>query len=200
MSNAGQVTALLQKTRHGDIQAESELMEIIYDELHRLAMHHLRRERPNHTLQPTALVNEVYLQLVEQKDKEWQGRAHFLAVSAQLMRRILVDYARMKRASKRGAGAGHTSLDDALLFSNDDPGAFLDLDLALQRLAAIDPRQSQIVELRFFGGLTEEEIAAFLGLSARTVKREWSMARAWLLKEMESGPEGAPCPRSAGKP
>jgi RNA polymerase sigma-70 factor, ECF subfamily len=194
VSTSGQVTALLEKTRGGDSQAESQLMELIYDELHRLAARYLRSERPNHTLEPTALVNEVYLALVDKKDRQWLNRSHFLAASAQLMRRILVDYGRMRYAAKRGGGSAPLPLDEALLFSAEDPGAFLDLDRALDRLALLDARQSRIVELRFFGGLTDNEVAEYMGISGRTVKREWSMARAWLHGQLDQSPE----PRAPG--
>ncbi|HEV3277380.1 MAG TPA: ECF-type sigma factor [Terriglobia bacterium] len=144
----------------------------------------MRRERPDHTLQATALVHEVYLRLMEEHPVDWQSRAHFFAVAAQLMRRILVDHARAHKAAKRGGDAPKVFLEENLILSEAKSGDMLSLDEALARLAKLDPRQGRIVELRFFGGLSVEETAEVLGISARTVKREWSVARAWLYQEV----------------
>ncbi len=166
--------------------AAASLFSLVYDELHRLAAAALRNERRDHTLQPTALVHEAYLRLAGEPDGRWESRAHFLAVAAQAMRRILVDHARGRNALKRGSGWRAEPIDglDLPTLPGDEPIDLLALDEALARLAALDPRQAQVVELRFFGGLTVEETAAVTGLSDRTVKREWQMARAWLRREM----------------
>ncbi len=181
-----EITRLLVKWSEGDQAALSELMPLVYSELRRLARHHLRRERPDHTLQSTALVHEAYLRLVEQKKAHWKSRAHFFAVAAQLMRRILVDHARHHRAAKRGAGAVKLSLDVAVALPNQLSPDLLRLDDALGRLAKIDPVQSTMVELRFFGGLSIDETAEILGVSPTTVKREWSTAKAWLYRELQT--------------
>lgn len=159
-------------------------MPVVYEELRRLADRHMRRERPDHTLQATALVHEVYLKLVDQKGN-WQSRAHFFGVAAQVMRHLLVDHARAHVRAKRGGGAQAIPLEDAVVFSLDRSKELLALDEALQRLAKLDARQSKVVEMRFFGGLTVEETAEALGISPMTVKREWSLARAWLYGELE---------------
>ncbi len=180
------ITRLLVKWSEGDQAALSELMPLVYAELRRLARHHLRRERPDHTLQSTALVHEAYLRLIEQEKAHWKSRAHFFAVAAQLMRRILVDHARHHRAAKRGAGAIKLSLEAAVALPNQLSPDLLRLDDALGRLAKIDPVQSTTVELRFFGGLSIDETAEVLGVSPMTVKREWSMAKAWLYRELQT--------------
>jgi RNA polymerase sigma factor (TIGR02999 family) len=165
-------------------------MPLVYDELHRLADRYMRREREGHTLQTTALVHEAYLKLVEQRAVDWQNRNQFLGVAAQVMRRILIDYARGHLRDKRGGGRPMIPFDEALTFSAECSSALVELDAALERLGAIDPRQARIVELRFFAGLTVEETADVLGISAKTVKRDWSIAKAWLhgeLKEAYSG-------------
>jgi RNA polymerase sigma factor (TIGR02999 family) len=180
-----QVTQLLANWSSGDLEAREALMPLVYGELRRLAASYLRRERSDHTLQPTALVHEAYLKLVEQKNVRWQHRSHFFAITAQLMRRILVDHARGHLADKRGSGAPKISLTEAITMSNERPGALLALDESLTRLAALDAQQGSVVELRVFGGLTVEETAAVLGISQATVKRDWSMAKAWLLGEIE---------------
>lgn len=177
--------ALLAATTAGSPQATDRLMTLVYAELRRLAAHYLRGERPDHTLQPTALVNEAYLQLIDQKDRRWQNRAHFVGVAAQLMRRILVDHARAHRAAKRGGRDVKVPLDDAFIMSNERSEELLALDEALSRLATQDPQQSRIVELRFFGGLSVEEIAEVMAISTSTVKRDWSVARAWLYREID---------------
>jgi RNA polymerase sigma-70 factor (ECF subfamily) len=184
LPSSGEITGLLTKLKAGDRQAESELVPLIYGELRRLARGYMRRERPDHTLQATALVHEVYLRLMEEHPVDWQSRAHFFAVAAQLMRRILVDHARAHKAAKRGGDAPKVFLEENLILSEAKSGDMLSLDEALARLAKLDPRQGRIVELRFFGGLSVEETAEVLGISARTVKREWSVARAWLYQEV----------------
>ena len=178
------VTQLLNRLSSGDQNALSELIPVVYDELHRLAAFHLQRERPEHTLQTTALVNEAYVRLVDQKEVQWKNRGHFFAVAAQAMRRVLVDYARRHQALKRGSSLPKISLDEAIAISHEDMHHVLLLDELLTRLSTIDPAESRIVELRFFGGLTVEETAEAMGISAATVKREWSVARAWLLREI----------------
>src|SRR3954469_4139105 len=166
------VTELLARFRAGDDAAEPELAELVYAELHRMAQRYMRRERAGHTLQPSALVNEAYMRLVDQRDIDWQNRAHFFGVAAHMMRRVLVDHARSHGTRKRGGGLQKVELDEAVLFAQQMPRQLVALDDALTRLAAIDARQSRIVELRFFGGLTEQETAETLGISSRTVKRD----------------------------
>jgi RNA polymerase sigma-70 factor, ECF subfamily len=178
------ITLMLQQLRCGNGDAVSRLVPILYDELRRLASNYLRKERPHHTLQATALVNEAYLHLVDQKDVDWKNRSHFFGIAAQQMRRILVDYARSHRAAKRGGSAPRISLEQAVIVSKEDPGEILVVDETLNRLATFDPRQARIVELRVFGGLTVEEIAELLGISPASVKRDWAVARAWLTREM----------------
>jgi RNA polymerase sigma-70 factor (ECF subfamily) len=174
------VTVLLAEVTKGDQQAASELVPLVYDELRRLAGRYMRRERADHTLQATALVHEAYLKLVQHQSVDWQNRAHFFGIAAQVMRHILVDHARGHGREKRGAGQQLVSLEEALVFSPEKSVELLKLDESLDRLAKLDPRQSRIVELRFFGGLTVEETAHVLGISPKTVKREWSVAKAWL--------------------
>jgi RNA polymerase sigma factor (TIGR02999 family) len=181
----GDVTLLLLGLRRGDQEAERQLAEVVYRELHQMAARYMRRERPDHTLQATALVNEAYVRLIDQRGKDWQNRAHFFGVAAQIMRRVLVDHARTHNAAKRGGEFQKISLDDDILpFSHEKSDELVALDEALRRLAVFDPRQSRVVELRFFGGLTEDETAEVLGISSRTVKREWSVAKVWLHSEM----------------
>src|SRR5688572_30155447 len=174
------VTRLLQDWGKGDQQALEELLPLIYNELRRLAHNFLYRERPEHTLQTTALVHEAYLKLIDQRDARWQNRAHFFAIAAQAMRRILIDSARRHAAMKRGGPAEKLSLDEAVSVSVEPDANLLALDEALNALAEIDPQQSRIVELRYFGGLTIEETAEVMKTSPATIKREWAMARAWL--------------------
>jgi RNA polymerase sigma factor (TIGR02999 family) len=181
------VTQILQEVSGGDKDAPARLMPLVYDELRRLADHYLRQERPDHTLQPTALVHEAYLKLIDQTRVDWQNRAHFFGVAAQLMRRILVDHARRHRASKRGGLRQKLTLDEAVDYSQPRDLDLVALDDALNALAQMDARQSQIVELRFFGGLTIEETAEALGISPATVKVDWSMAKAWLRREIGRG-------------
>lgn len=183
-----EVTQLLADWSNGDEGALDKLIPLVQPELHRLAHHYMSRERIGHTLQTTALLNEAYLQLVDDSTRNWQNRAHFMAAAAQLMRRIMVDHARERCSLKRGGGALRVTLDDAALVTEKRSEELLALDEALERLTAQDPRKSRIVELRYFGGLTEEETAAFLKLSDRTVRREWRMARTWLYRAL-SGKE-----------
>jgi len=179
------VTELLVDCTNGDHEALDKLIPLVYEELHRLASHYLRRERSNHTLQTTALVHEAYLRLVDQKNSNWQNRAQFFGVAAQMMRRILIDYARSHRASKRGGSYRRLSLSEtAILYENKNADLMV-LDQMLDQLAVIDPQQSRVVELRIFAGLTVEETAEVMGISSRTVKREWSMARAWLHQQIK---------------
>ena len=180
------VTELLVNWSNGDQEALNKLIPLVYDELHKLASRYLRRERPDHTLQTTALVHEAYLKLVDQREANWENRVQFFAVAAQLMRRILVDYARRHRASKRGGDVYKLSLEEALLPSKEKDAELLALDEALDRLAAIDSQQSRVVELRVFAGLSLEETAQALNISPRTVRREWSMAKAWLHRQIKN--------------
>jgi RNA polymerase sigma-70 factor (ECF subfamily) len=181
-----QVTQLLVAWGNGDEAARDELMPLVYDELHRLAHRYMNRERPGHTLQTSALVNEAFVRLVDQRDVHWQNRAHFFGLAAQMMRRILVDYARNRRYAKRGGGARQVSLDEAMIVSEERTAEVVALDDALKGLAEIDPRKSQIVELRFFGGLSIDETAEVLKISPGTVMRDWTLAKAWLRKQMVS--------------
>jgi RNA polymerase sigma factor (TIGR02999 family) len=178
------VTQLLEHWSHGDRHALERLMPLVYGELHRLAQRYLRRERSDHTLQSTALVHEAYLRMVDQKNVRWQNRAHFFGVAAQSIRHILVDHARSHLAAKRGAGAAKLSLDEAIGVPEKREVDLLALDRALEGLAALDPQQGRIVELRFFGGLSIEETAEVLHISPATVKRDWVMAKAWLYQEL----------------
>ena len=180
------VTALLLAWRGGDDAASEQLLRAIYDELHRQAARAMRREAPTHTLQATALVNEAYLRLIDQRRVAWRNRAHFFGIAAQLMRRILVDHARARQRVKRGGGARALSLTDAdpAIEAAADPVDILALHEALEKLAAFDPDQARLVELRYFSGLTIEETAAALDIAPATVKREWALARAWLRREM----------------
>jgi RNA polymerase sigma factor (TIGR02999 family) len=178
------VTEILLNWRSGDQSALDQLLPLVYQELRRLADHFLRREAPGHTLQATALVHEAYLRLVDQSQANWQNRAHFFGVAANLMRQILIQYARAKHADKRGGDQRKIYLDDAGPIAQDRPLDLIALDDALQTLAEISPRQNQIVELRYFGGLSIEETAEVMSLSPATIKREWSMAKAWLFREL----------------
>lgn len=177
---ARDVTGMLLDWSQGDARAAEELFPLVYDELHRLAQRQMRRERADHTLQATALVNEAYMRLVDQSRVRWQNRAHFFGVAAQLMRRILIKHAERRNAAKRGAGQRELPLDEALIVTDERAAELIALDRALNDLALIDERQSRIVELRFFGGLSVEEIGVALGISPATVKREWRVAKAWL--------------------
>lgn len=182
------VSELLLHWGNGDRKALGAILPLVYNELRRLARYHLHQQRPNHTLQTTALVHEAYLRLAEEKALQVKDRGHFLGVAAQLMRWILVDYERNRRAVKRGAGATRVTLDPSIASrSQPQDMDLLALDEALNRLAQLDRQQSQIIELRYFGGLTIEDTSEFLGISPATVKRSWSSARAWLLREMSRG-------------
>ena len=180
------VSAILRAWSDGDQQALDRLTPIVYDELRRLARRYMRRERPGHSLQTSALVNEAYMRLVDYKRMQWQNRAHFFAVSAQLMRRILVDHAR-RRNLKRGGGVPHVSLDDAATVTDDAATDLVALDDAMNTLARLDPRKVRVVEMRFFGGLSVEETAEVLKVSPITVMRDWSSAKAWLYRELTGG-------------
>jgi RNA polymerase sigma factor (TIGR02999 family) len=186
MSDSSQksITQLLVAWSNGDRAALDELVPLVQAELRRLARGYLRRERAGHTLQTTALVNEAYLRLVEQKQVRWQNRAHFLAIAAQLMRRILVDYARRRQYQKRGAGALQVTLSEAESLGDQRAPDLVALDEALRSLAEIDPRRSRVVELKFFGGLSIEETAEVLKVSPTTVERDWTIAKAWLHKSL----------------
>ncbi|HEV7682863.1 MAG TPA: sigma-70 family RNA polymerase sigma factor [Pyrinomonadaceae bacterium] len=177
------VTQLLERWSQGDEEALGQLMPLVYSELHRLAGAYLRRERREHTLQPTALINETYLKLIDQDHPNWKNRAQFFGVAAQLMRRILVDHARRHHASKRGGDRLNVSLRNIGAFGNQPDADLLTLHDALDQLEKIDPEQSRLVELRFFGGLTIEETAEVMQISHATVEREWKIARAWLKRE-----------------
>ncbi|HYE14564.1 MAG TPA: sigma-70 family RNA polymerase sigma factor [Pyrinomonadaceae bacterium] len=184
---AHQVTRLLVRWREGDQRALDELMPLVYAELHRLAARYMRGERPGHTLQTSALVNEVYLRLAGHEDIQWQDRAHFFAVAAQAMRRILVDHARRRGNQKRGGDVHKVALDEALIVSDERAAEVVALDDALARLAEVAPRKSRLVELRFFGGLGIEEAAEVLQVSPGTVMRDWTFAKAWLRREITGG-------------
>jgi RNA polymerase sigma factor (TIGR02999 family) len=186
-SPAGEVTALLKAWNAGDEQALQKLAELVYQDLHRAAHWYMKGERSSHTLQTTALVHEVYLRLVGVQRVSWQNRTHFMAVCARLMRRVLIEFARKRGQQKRGAGAAHLSLDEALTVSPQSDPDLLALDDALNTLAGVDPRQAQVVELRFFGGLGVEETAAALSVSPETVMHDWKLAKAWLLREISRG-------------
>jgi len=179
------VTSLLKKLADGNQEAARELVPLVYRELHRLAASHLRRERRDHTLQATALVHEAYIKLIAQGNADWQNRAHFFAVASNLMRRILVDYARRQLRAKRGGRQTKLSLDEVVLLSPECPDKMLALDECLTKLEKLDARQSRIVELRYFGGLTVDEAAEVLGVSPTTIRREWTSAKAYLYGELK---------------
>jgi RNA polymerase sigma factor (TIGR02999 family) len=185
-SSRSDVTELLIAWSNGNQAARDQLMGVVYDELHRLARRYMRRESPGHTLQTSALLNEAFLRLVDQKNVHWQNRAHFFGIAAQMMRRILVDYARSRNYAKRGGGARALSLDEALIVSDARNEEVVNVHEALERLTEFDSRKGQIVELRFFGGLSIEETAEVLGVSPGTVMRDWTLAKAWLHREMSS--------------
>jgi len=181
-----ELSSLLRAWSDGDGSALERLAPIVYDELHRLARHYMRRERPGHSLQTTALVNEAYMRLVDYKRMQWQDRAHFFAVSAQLMRRILVDHARRHNV-KRGGGARHVPLEEIAVVGSDRAADLVALDDAMNALARLDPRKVQVIEMRFFGGLSVEETAEVLKVSPVTVRRDWSTAKLWLYRELAGG-------------
>jgi RNA polymerase sigma-70 factor, ECF subfamily len=184
LSPEADVTALLGELAKGDRAAHEKLIPLIYDQLKELARSYMRRERDDHTLQTTALVHEAYLRLVHQQSPNWQNRAQFFGIAAQLMRRILIDHARHHLREKRGGSQVFLPLNEALAFSPEHSGDLLKLDEALDRLSKLDPRQGRIVELRFFGGLSIEETSKFLGVSPITVKRDWALAKVWLYGEL----------------
>jgi RNA polymerase sigma factor (TIGR02999 family) len=190
-SPAHDVTELLAAWGGGDEAALERLVPLVHAELHRLARGYLGRERAGHTLETSALVNEAYVRLIRWKDARFENRAHFFGVSAQLMRRILVDFARGRPRAREGAPPQHLALDEALVVSDDRDADLIALDEALEELAKLDPRKSKIVELRFFGGLSVEETARFLNVSGVTVMREWARAKAWLYRELNAGGGGA---------
>jgi RNA polymerase sigma factor (TIGR02999 family) len=188
MGQTGAVSRLLQAWGRGEMQARDDLMPVVYRELRRRAGAYLRRERQDHTLQPTALVHEAYMRLVGQERVAWQNRAHFFAIASHMMRRILIDYAREHEAAKRPGAGVKVILDDRIGAAQPRACEFIALDQALVELTRIDPRQGQIVELRYFGGLSEQEVADVLSISRATVTREWQTARAWLYRRMTAGP------------
>ena len=179
-----EITQLLAEWSGGNQSALDELYPLVYDELHRLARRYMSREKQGHTLQTTALINEAYVRLVDQRNVHWANRSHFFAISAQIMRRILIDHARRYAYAKRGGGAQQVSLDEAATVAGVAGSEMLRLDEALKSLAEMDPRRSQVVELRYFGGLNNEEIAGVLKISENTVTRDWNMARAWLHQQL----------------
>jgi RNA polymerase sigma factor (TIGR02999 family) len=179
-----EVTQLLQSWSEGNQEALDKLVPLVHAELHRLARHYMSNERPGHTLQTTELVNEAYVRLIDWKNVRWQNRAHFFGVAAQIMRRILVDFARSRASAKKGGGTQYVSLSEAMTISPERGEDLIALDDALESLAELDARKSRIVELRFFGGLSVEETAEVLKISARTVMRDWGLAQAWLYREL----------------
>jgi RNA polymerase sigma-70 factor (ECF subfamily) len=181
------VTQLLQQWSHGDNAALAELTPLVYEELRCVAHHYMEGERPNHTLQTTALVNEAYLRLADQTNPNWQGRAHFFAVAARAMRQILVSYARSNRAQKRGGGRARIELDEAAILSPEQSSEIVDLHEALERLGTLDSRKARVVELKYFGGLNHDEIAEVMKISTVTVRRDWVFAKAWLHNELHRG-------------
>jgi RNA polymerase sigma factor (TIGR02999 family) len=183
-SNAGPVTQLLLRWNSGEESCRDELIQLLDQELRRIAHRQMRKEREGHTLQTTALINEAYLKLVDQSRANWQNRVHFLGVASGLMRRILVDHARGLCRNKRGGAAGHLPLDEDLVFTPAKSAALVALDDALEELARLNPRKAQVVELRYFGGLSVEEAAEALGVHPNTIIRDWSLARAWLKREL----------------
>lgn len=184
MTENSEISFRIKRWQAGDGGAINDLTPVIYDELRRIAAQYLRKERPHHTLQPTDLAHEAFLKLIDVGGIDWQGRAHFFAVSAQVIRHILVDHARARAADKRGGGAERIELTEALCICNEPDIDLLVLNEALEELASFDPQQSEIIELRFFGGLTIEETAAVIGISPATVKREWALAKAWLSQKI----------------
>lgn len=188
MTGDPNVTQALLELSRGESAALDRLLPAIYEHLHRIAQRELRRERPDHTLTPTALVHEAYLKLVQLDHISWQGRDHFFGACAQVMRRILISYARMRRAEKRGGGAAElVTLENAIVAATERPDELVALDEALSRLAALSERQARVVECRFFGGMDLDQTATALGISAATVKRDWALARAWLNRELQAG-------------
>jgi RNA polymerase sigma factor (TIGR02999 family) len=191
-ATANEVTQLLVAWGNGDQTALDQLMPLVYSELHRIAHRYIKKERPGHTLQTSALLNEAFMRLVDQREVTWQSRAHFFAIAAQMMRRILVDYARSRRYAKRGGDAQEVSFDEELVISRQRSADVVALHEALNNLAMIDERKSKVVELKFFGGLSIEETAEVLGVSQGTVMRDWTLAKAWLRLAMSSTEERHP--------
>jgi RNA polymerase sigma-70 factor (ECF subfamily) len=179
----GEVTQLLKAMAHGDARAAEELLPLMYAKLHRLARAYMRRERQDHTLQPTALINEAYLRLVRE-DINWNNRQHFMGVAANVMRQVLVDYARAHRAQQRGGGLQRVEFEEELVMSPGQLDQVAEVDEALTKLESLNPRQAKVVEMRYFGGFSVVEIASLLGVSERSVKRDWSLARMWLFREL----------------
>jgi len=187
---SGRITGLLHELRQGNGEAKDRLMSLVYPDLRRLAAKLMRGERPGHTLQATAIVNEAYVKLALSPEQDWRDRAHFFAVAAKVMRRVLVDHARKRQAAKRGGVHERIDFDRVLLATGEDADTVLEIDRALSRLEQVDGRLCRIVELRFFGGLTEEETAEALGISVVTVKRDWALAKAWLYEELSERKRG----------
>jgi RNA polymerase sigma-70 factor, ECF subfamily len=190
MATSSEITALLDDCRVGRQDAFDQLFEAVYEELRKLASGYMRRERMDHTLQTTALVNEAYLRLAGGRESTPENRLHFFAVAAKVMRQVLVDHARARASGKRGGGVERIPIDDAVVAADERSGGLVALDEVLRELAEIDPRKSQVIELRFFGGMTIDETAEFLGVSANTVTRDWELARAWLFKRIEGPGNG----------
>ncbi len=186
LTSPDDITSLLHSMRHGDGEARARLISLVYPQLKQIAAQRMRGERRDHTLQPTALVHEVFLRLAGAAEVEWRNRSHFFALSAELMRNILVDAARRRRTVKRGGNAELVEIRESLTQVVERPDIVLEVDRLLTRLHLLDSRQAKVVEMRYFAGLTEQEIAAALGVSERTVKRDWNMARAWMLKELSA--------------
>lgn len=186
MNNSGEITQLLIAWKSGEAEAVEKLLPLVETELRRLARSYMRREKKNHTLQTTALINEAYLKLIEASGINWQNRAQFFGISAKIMRRILLNYARDSKVAKRGGGADHINLDDAVVISNEKSQEIIDLDEALDRLAEFDEIKSRIVEMRYFGGMNIEETAEALGISPSGVSMHWRLARAWLQEELKT--------------
>lgn len=182
-ADAGEVTVLLKAMAHGDACARNTLLPLVYSELHRLAASYMRRERSDHTLQPTALINEAYLRLTGD-DIDWQNREHFIGLAANVMRRVLVDHARAHNARKRGGDLRRVEMEDGIAFCSERADEVVEVDEALEELRKIKPREAQIVELRYFAGLSDEQIAALLGISTRTVQRLWMSGKSWLFQRM----------------
>jgi RNA polymerase sigma factor (TIGR02999 family) len=185
-NDGGQVTQLLKAMHAGDTQAAESLLPLVYAELHRLAKGYMRRERPDHTLQATALINEAYLRLVGE-DIDWNSRAHFIGLAANVMRRVLVDYARARNAEQRGGGLQRVEMQDELAISTEQLDEVEHLDEALKKLERENPRQARVVELRYFGGLSVDQISALLQIAPRSVKRDWALARIWLFRALRPG-------------
>jgi RNA polymerase sigma factor (TIGR02999 family) len=186
MEKSDDITELLRLWNEGDSEAFDKLAPLVYRDLHRLAVRYMQNERPGHTLQATGLINEAYVRLIDWRNVRWQNRSHFFAITAQFMRRVLVDYARTRLCPKRGGDSSPVSLDESVAVSDNNTMTLLEVDIALQRLAAIDPRRAQVVELRYFGGLSVEETAEAMNVSTITVIRSWNFAKAWLLRELSA--------------